>query len=89
MQTEILLSGFADEAANQKTMDQQFCAFAALGLHYVTLRFIDAGNGVRNLMQLDDAEIELVAGKLEEYQLHLVLFCCNSKLLEVLLLSKG
>ena len=41
----LLLGGLADEAANQKTAMQQFCAFAALGLRYYTLRFIDAGGG--------------------------------------------
>ena len=28
----LILTGFADEAANQKTIDQQFSVFAALGL---------------------------------------------------------
>ena len=39
----IILSGFADEAANQKTAVQQFSAFAALGLQYYSIRFIDVG----------------------------------------------
>ena len=47
----LLLGGLADEAANQKTAMQQFCAFAALGLRYYTLRFIDAGGGIQNVMQ--------------------------------------
>ena len=41
---QVILSGFADEAANQKTAVQQFAAFAALGLQYYSLRFIDVGN---------------------------------------------
>ena len=65
----ILLSGFADEAANQKTIDQQFAALAALGMRYFSIRFIDAGNGVKNVMGLDDAEIETVKAKLDEYGL--------------------
>ena len=44
MGNTILLSGFADEAANQKTIDQQFAALAALGMRYFSIRFIDAGN---------------------------------------------
>ena len=32
---QVTLSGFADEAANQKTAVQQFAAFAALGLQYL------------------------------------------------------
>ena len=31
----VILSGFADEAANQKTAVQQFAALAALGLQYL------------------------------------------------------
>ena len=65
----LILTGFADEAANQKTIDQQFSAFAALGLEYLTLRFIDAGGGVKNVMQLQDSEIESVKEKLQEYGL--------------------
>ena len=34
----IHLSGFADEAANDKTAVQQFSAFAALGLQYYSMR---------------------------------------------------
>ncbi len=67
--TPLLLSGFADEAANQKTIDQQFSALAALGMRYFSIRFIDAGNGVKNVMALDDAEIALVKEKLTEYGL--------------------
>lgn len=66
---QLILSGFADEAANEKTIDQQFAVFAALGLRYLSIRFIDAGNGIKNIMQLDDSEIELVKTKLNEYGL--------------------
>ena len=69
MSSNILLSGFADEAANQKTIDQQFAALAALGMRYFSIRFIDAGNGVKNVMALDDKEIATVKEKLDEYGL--------------------
>ena len=69
MSSNILLSGFADEAANQKTIDQQFSALAALGMRYFSIRFIDAGNGVKNVMALDDNEIVTVKEKLDEYGL--------------------
>ena len=46
----VILSGFADEAANQKTAEQQFSAFASLGLQYYTIRFIDAGKGIKNVI---------------------------------------
>ena len=54
---QVILSGFGDEAANQKTAVQQFAAFAALGLQYYSLRFIDAGRGIKNVMKLTKAEI--------------------------------
>ncbi|WP_153555242.1 sugar phosphate isomerase/epimerase family protein [Roseimaritima sediminicola] len=65
----VLLTGFADEAANDKLALQQFCAFAALGLRYYSLRFIDAGNGVKNVMQLDDEEIDTILKLQTEYGL--------------------
>ena len=46
--TRVILSGFADEAANQKTATQQFAAFAALGLQYYSIRFIDVDSGIKN-----------------------------------------
>ncbi len=65
----ILLSGFADECAIDKTIDQQFSAFAALGLQYLSIRFLDAGNGIKNVMELDPTEIALVKEKLTAYLL--------------------
>lgn len=66
----VILSGFADEAANDKTAHQQFSAFAALGLQYYTLRFIDAGNGVKNVMQLTKSEITKIRHLEDEYGLN-------------------
>lgn len=54
---QVILTGFADESANQKTAEQQFSAFAALGLEYYSIRFIDVGNGIKNVMDLTKAEI--------------------------------
>ena len=69
MAPSILLSGFADEAANSKTLDQQFSAFAALGMRYFSIRFVDAGGGIKNVMDLDNAELEIVQQKMDEYGL--------------------
>jgi len=66
----VILSGFADESANQKTAEQQFAAFAALGLQYYTVRFIDAGKGVKNVMQLTKSEINKVRSLQSEYGLN-------------------
>lgn len=69
IQPQIILSAFGDESANERTMDQQFSAMAAVGLKYMSIRFIDAGNGIKNVMALDDAEIKTVKTKLDEYGL--------------------
>ncbi len=66
----VILTGFADEAANQKTAEQQFSAFAALGMQYYTIRFIDAGEGVKNVMKLTKAEITKVRHLESEYGLN-------------------
>jgi len=52
-----VLSGFGDEAANHKTAVEQFAAFAAMGLEYYSLRFVDVGGGVKNVMKLTKSEI--------------------------------
>ncbi len=66
---KVLISGFADEAAIDKTVDQQFSAFAALGLRQYSIRFIDAGNGIKNVMQLNDEEIAFIKQRQEAYGL--------------------
>jgi len=69
-QARVILSGFADEAANQKTAVQQFAAFAALGLQYYSVRFIDVGSGIKNVMQLTKPEIRAVRELQNEYGLN-------------------
>ena len=66
----IILTGFADEAANQKTAVQQFSAFAALGLQYYSIRFIDVGGGIKNVMQLTKSEITKIRHLEDEYGLN-------------------
>lgn len=65
----VIITGFGDESANQKTVDQQFSAFAACGLQYYSIRFIDVGNGIKNVMQLTPEELETVVEKQNEYGL--------------------
>ncbi len=66
-QPRVILSAFADEAANQKTAVQQFAALAALGLQYYSLRFIDVGAGIKNVMKLTKAEITKLRHLEDEY----------------------
>jgi sugar phosphate isomerase/epimerase len=67
---QVTLSGFGDEAANQKTAEQQIAAFAALGLQYYSLRFIDAGEGIKNVMKLGKTEIQHIRHLEDEYGLN-------------------
>lgn len=68
--SQIVLSGFADEAAHHQTAVQQFSAFAALGLQYYSIRFIDAGNGAKNVMKLTRSEITAIRHEEDEYGLN-------------------
>lgn len=63
-QPTVLLSAFADEAANSKTIVEQFSSLAALGLQYYSPRFLDLeGTGkVEHVTELSDAGFE-TAGK--------------------------
>jgi sugar phosphate isomerase/epimerase len=63
----VILSGFADESAIHKTAVEQFAAFAALGLQYYSLRFVDVGNGVKNVMELTKAEITKLRHSEDEF----------------------
>lgn len=67
---QVIISGFADEAANQKKAEQQFAAFAAAGLQYYSLRFIDAGSGIKNVMKLTRPEIQHIRHLEDEYGLN-------------------
>jgi sugar phosphate isomerase/epimerase len=54
---QVVLSGFGDEAANAKSAVEQFAAMSALGLQFYSLRFIDVGSGIKNVMKLTKSEI--------------------------------
>lgn len=53
----ILLSGFADESALSKQANEQFAALAAIGLKYYSIRFVDLGEGIQNVMTLRQDQI--------------------------------
>ena len=67
---QILLSALADEAAFQLTAVEQFSALAALGLEYYSLRNIDVGKGIKNVMKLTIGEIQKVRHLEDEYGLN-------------------
>ncbi|GIW99706.1 MAG: hypothetical protein KatS3mg111_3039 [Pirellulaceae bacterium] len=65
----VILSGFADEAANEKTAVQQFAALSAVGLQYYSIRFIDVGNGIKNVMELTKTELKQIVKLQADYGL--------------------
>ena len=69
-QPHVLLSALADEAAFHVTAVEQFSALAAIGLEYYSLRFIDVGKGVKNVMKLTMAEIQKIRHLEDEYGLN-------------------
>ena len=66
----VFLSGFADETAHHKTALEQFVAMAAIGLQYYSIRFIDVGQGIKNVMKLTLPEIQKVRQLQNEYGLN-------------------
>ena len=56
----VILTGFADEVSNEKTLIEQFSVFAALGLQYYSIRFVNLGDGVKNVMKLSNRELHKV-----------------------------
>lgn len=71
-QPSVILSAFADEAANTKSAVEQFAALSALGLSYYSPRFIDVkGSGqVKHVTELDKDELQHLAKLQAEYGMH-------------------
>ncbi|MFP6765973.1 MAG: sugar phosphate isomerase/epimerase, partial [Planctomycetaceae bacterium] len=67
----ILLSAFADEAANRKTALEQFSALAAIGLRYYSPRFIDLDSSgeVQHVVDLGPRKWKALAKLQTEYGL--------------------
>jgi sugar phosphate isomerase/epimerase len=68
----IVLSAFADEAANSKTAIEQLSVLAALGLSYYSPRFVDVtGAGkVKHVTELDDDELVRLKKLQADYGMH-------------------
>ena len=67
MPAKVLLSGFADEGAMKKTALEQMTLLAGVGMKYYSIRFVDAGNGVKNVMLLTDDEIKTLQQLHKDY----------------------
>ncbi|MCA9192007.1 MAG: sugar phosphate isomerase/epimerase [Planctomycetales bacterium] len=66
----VILSSFGDEAANEKLAVQQFAAMAAAGLQYYSIRFVDVGDGIKNVMALSKTELKTVVKQQRDYGLN-------------------
>ncbi len=66
----IFLSGFADESVAEKTISEQFAVFAAIGLQYYTIRFVNVGEGVKNVMKLTKTDIQKIRQHQDDYGLN-------------------
>ncbi|MCA9025438.1 MAG: TIM barrel protein [Planctomycetaceae bacterium] len=66
---KIILSAFADEAANRKTAVEQMSSLAALGLKYYSPRFVDVtGEGsVEHVVDLSDEKLGILKDIHAEY----------------------
>src|SRR5262249_53569199 len=65
----VILSAFADEAANSKSLVEQFAVLAALGLEHYSPRFLNVSREVKNVMKLDKSELKTVRTMQEDYGL--------------------
>ncbi|MGL4595783.1 MAG: sugar phosphate isomerase/epimerase family protein [Thermoguttaceae bacterium] len=66
----VFLSGFADESTANKTIVEQFAVFAALGLQYYSIRFVNLGEGIKNVMKLTKSDIQRIRQFQDEYGLN-------------------
>lgn len=56
------LGGFSDEVCTSKSLETQLSVCAALGMTSVTLRFLDMGNGIRNILDLNEEDAARING---------------------------
>src|SRR5438445_11226424 len=66
---EVILTGLADEGPVSKRAEEQLTMCRALGLSYYSLRFVDAGSGVKNVMQLTDEEVRRLQQLHQEFEM--------------------
>lgn len=66
----VFLSGFADESTANKTIVEQFAVYAALGLQYYSIRFVNLGDGIKNVMKLTKSDIQRIRQFQDEYGLN-------------------
>ena len=83
---EVILSGFADEGPVSKRAEEQLTMMQALGLSYYTIRFVDVGQGLKNVMELSDDEIAKLNELHDDYEMKVS--CIGSPIGKVKLLDQ-
>ena len=66
---DVVISGYCDEICIDKELGQQFAVSTALGMRFISLRFFDVGNGIKNILKATDAELDAILGLLDQYDL--------------------
>lgn len=64
---QVILTGFADEGPVSKKAEEQLTMLSALGMSWYSLRFVDVGGGVKNVMKLTRAEVKRLNRLHEEF----------------------
>ena len=67
--SDVVLTGFCDEVCADKNLERQFAVATALGLEWISLRFFDLGQGVKNILAATDADLEQIRELLTGYGL--------------------
>jgi sugar phosphate isomerase/epimerase len=65
----VVLSAFGDEAAVGKSAVEQLAVLSALGLTHYSVRFVDLGGGVKNVMKLSDDEVSRLVALHHQYDM--------------------
>jgi sugar phosphate isomerase/epimerase len=65
----VILSAFGDEAAVGKSAVEQLAVLSALGLSHYSVRFVDLGSGVKNVMALSDEEVSRLVALHHQYDM--------------------
>jgi sugar phosphate isomerase/epimerase len=62
----VIVSGFADEVSLDKSIERQCAVFAELGLTHLSLRYVDVGQGIKNVLDITDGEVGIIRHRLAE-----------------------
>lgn len=69
-QPRVILSAFADEGAESKSIREQLAVCAALGLEYYSPRFLNLNGTVQHVMTLDKAQLKELSALNAAYGMH-------------------